>query len=403
MAAFGYNAIDAQGFELRGEIHAPDPDAAREQLRLRGLLAQNILEIPAEGEDSVRTVFKKIKPKSLQIFSRQFATMIEAGLNVVSALVILEEQTDDEALGAVILELRKDVEGGLLLSEAMIRHPKVFSRLYVSMVEAGEAAGILDIVLDRVAFQIEKQEAIRRRVKSAMVYPTMVLIFATLVLVGMLMFLVPVFVKIFASLNGQLPTLTAYVVQASDLIRGDWYILFPLLGATIFGVRKYKQTESGRQLWDRVKLRLPMKIGDVVLKVTMARFSRTLSTLVAAGVDIIQALEITGQSSGNWVIEEALSDVRIKVAEGVPIAQPLVDNPIFPPMVSQMVKIGEETGELEKMLGKIADFYEDEVDAAIQSLTSIVEPLMMILVGLMVGVIFIAMYLPMFKMLSLVK
>jgi type IV pilus assembly protein PilC len=192
-------------------------------------------------------------------------------------------------------------------------------------------------------------------------------------------------------------------VSASDLLRHKWFIIFPVIGGLIFGLRKYKRTESGRKKWDQIKLKIPMKIGQVVLKVTMARFSRTLSTLVSAGVDIIQALEITGQTAGNWVIEEALSDVRAKVHEGVPIAQPLVDNPIFPPMVSQMVKIGEETGELEKMLGKIADFYEDEVDAAIQSLTSIVEPLMMIMVGCMVGVIVIAMYLPMFKMLSLVK
>jgi type IV pilus assembly protein PilC len=303
----------------------------------------------------------------------------------------------------VVKELRADVEGGLLLSQAMHRHPKIFDRLFVSMVEAGEAAGILDEVLDRVAYQIEKSTQIKRRVKGAMLYPTMVLVFATLVLTGLLMFLVPVFVKIFGQLGGQLPTLTQYVVSASDVLRTKYYIIFPALGLLIFGLRKYKKTESGRQKWDRIKLKIPMKIGQVVLKVTMARFSRTLSTLVAAGVDIIQALEITGQSSGNWVIEEALGDVRTKVSEGVPIAQPLVDNPIFPPMVSQMVKIGEETGELEKMLGKIADFYEDEVDAAIQSLTSIVEPLMMILVGLMVGVIVIAMYLPMFKMLSLVK
>ncbi|TML68416.1 MAG: type II secretion system F family protein, partial [Actinobacteria bacterium] len=191
--------------------------------------------------------------------------------------------------------------------------------------------------------------------------------------------------------------------QASNIIRGDWYILFPVLGATIYGVRRYKRTDAGRQLWDRLLLKVPMKIGDVVLKVTMARFSRTLSTLVAAGVDIIKALEITGQTAGNWVVEDALAGVRARVHEGVPIAQPLIENDIFPPMVSQMVKIGEETGELEKMLGKIADFYEDEVDASIQSLTSIVEPIMMILVGLMVGVIIIAMYLPMFKMLTLVK
>jgi type IV pilus assembly protein PilC len=403
MAAYGYSAIDAQGIELRGEIHAPDLDAAREQLRLRGLLAQYLHEMPAEGEEGVRTVFKKVKPKSLQIFSRQFATMIDAGLSVVSALVILEEQTDDKYLSAVLTELRADVEGGLLLSQAMSRHPKIFNRLYIAMVEAGEAAGILDQVLDRVAFQIEKDTQIRRRVKGAMMYPTMVLIFATLVLIGLLMFLVPVFVKIFAQLNGELPTLTQWVVAASDQLRSHWYIIFPVIFASIWGVRRFKKTEAGRQLWDRIKLRIPMKIGDVVLKVTMARFSRTLSTLVAAGVDIIKALEITGQTAGNWVIEEALAGVRQKVHQGVPIAQPLIENPVFPPMVSQMVKIGEETGELEKMLGKIADFYEDEVDTAISSLTAIIEPLMMIGVGAMVGVIIISMYLPMFKLLSLVK
>ena len=402
MASFAYTAINAEGLELLGEVNAPDLSAAREQLRLRGLLAQDLREKRASGEEGVRTTFKKIKPKSLQIFSRQFATMIEAGLNVVSALVILEEQTDDRYLAVVIAELRADVEGGLLLSQAMGRHPKVFSRLYVSMVEAGEAAGILDQVLDRVAFQIEKETQIKRRVKGAMIYPTMVLIFATLVLIGMLMFLVPVFVNIFAQLGGQLPTLTQWVVNASNLLRDKYYVIFPALGLVILGIRKYKKTESGRQLWDRIKLKIPMKIGQVVLKVTMARFSRTLSTLVAAGVDIIKALEITGSTSGNWVVEEALAEVRAKVHEGVPIATPLVDNPVFPPMVAQMVKIGEETGELEKMLGKIADFYEDEVDASIQSLTSIVEPIMMLLVGLMVGVIIIAMYLPMFKMLSLI-
>ena len=403
MAAFTYSAINASGLELSGELHAPDLAGAREQLRIRGLLANRLDELPASGEEGAKNVFKKVKPKTLQIFSRQFATMIEAGLNIVAALVILEQQTDDLYFATVVKELRADVEGGLLLSQAMQRHPKIFDRLFVSMVQAGEAAGILDEVLDRVAYQIEKSTQIKRRVKGAMLYPTMVLVFATLVLTGLLMFLVPVFVKIFGQLGGQLPTLTQYVVDVSDVLRQKYYIIFPVLGALIFGLRKYKKTEAGRKKWDQVKLKIPMKIGSVVLKVTMARFSRTLSTLIAAGVDIIQALEITGQSSGNWVIEQALSDVRAKVGEGVPIAQPLVDNPIFPPMVSQMVKIGEETGELEKMLGKVADFYEDEVDAAIQSLTSIVEPLMMILVGLMVGVIVIAMYLPMFKMLSLVK
>jgi type IV pilus assembly protein PilC len=403
MATFAYTAINAQGLEANGEISAPDFGAAREQLRVRGLLASMLEELPASGEDSVRTVFKKIKPKSLQIFSRQFATMIEAGLNVVSALVILEEQTDDKYLAIVIKELRADVEGGLLLSQALQRHPKVFSRLYVSMVEAGEAAGILDQVLDRVAFQIEKETQIKRRVKGAMIYPTMVLIFATLVLIGMLMFLVPIFVKIFAQLGGELPTLTQWVVAVSNVLRAWWFIIIPGMIGAVFAFKRWKKSESGRKLWDRFKLKIPMKIGDVVLKVTMARFSRTLSTLVAAGVDIIKALEITGQTAGNWVVEEALANVRVRVHEGVPIAQPLLENEVFPPMVSQMVKIGEETGELEKMLSKIADFYEDEVDASVQSLTSIIEPLMMIAVGLMVGVIIISMYLPMFKMLTLMK
>ncbi len=403
MAAYAYNAINATGLVQSGEIHAPTLDAAREQLRVRGLLAEKIEELPASGEDSARTVFKKIDPKSLQIFSRQFATMIEAGLNVVGALVILEQQTDDAYLAAVIRELRADVEGGLLLSQAMGRHPKVFNRLFVSMVEAGEAAGILDQVLDRVAFQIERETKIKRRVKGAMMYPMMVLTFATLVLIGMLLFLVPVFTKIFTDLNGELPMLTRIVVTASDFLKANFYFIIPAWALTIFGFLRWKKSEPGRKIWDRFKLKVPMKIGDVVLKVTMARFSRTLGTLVAAGVDIIRALEITGQTAGNWVVEDALTTVRARVHEGVPIAQPLVENDVFPPMVAQMVKVGEETGELDKMLGKIADFYEEEVDAAIQALTSIIEPLMMIGVGIMVGVIIISMYLPMFKMLTLVK
>jgi type IV pilus assembly protein PilC len=403
MAAYAYTAINAQGFRTDGEIHAPTPDAAREQLRIRGLLAEMLEELPSAGDDSYKTAFKKIKPKSLQIFSRQFATMIEAGLSVVAALVILEDQTDDRYFALIIRELRADVEGGLLLSQAMERHPKIFERLFISMVEAGEAAGILDQVLDRMAFQIERQTKLKSRVKGAMMYPTMVLIFASLVLTGMLLFLVPFFTKIFATLGGQLPTLTLYVVAVSNFMKQDWYVI---LGLAIFGpmgFKRWKKTEHGKRNWDRFKLKLPMKIGDVVLKVTMARFSRTFSTLVAAGVDIIRSIEITASTAGNWVVESALLDAKNKVHEGVPISQPLVENPVFPPMVSQMIKVGEETGELDKMLGKIADFYEEEVDAAISTLTSIIEPLMMIGVGLMVGVIIIAMYMPMFKMLSLVK
>src|SRR5436305_8738735 len=250
MASFSYSAINAQGAEMSGEIIAPDLAGAREQLRLKGLLAESLREISGSGgEKSGPKLGGKVKPKSLQVFSRQFATMIEAGLNVVGSLVILEEQTDDPALAGVVRQLRSDVEGGLLLSEAMLKHPRVFSRLYVAMVEAGEAAGILDIVLDRVAFQIEKQEAIRRKIKSAMVYPTMVIIFATLVLIGMLMFLVPVFVKIFASLNGQLPTLTAYVVTVSNLLRKRPSIIL-LIPASIWAFFRWKKSEGGRKKWD---------------------------------------------------------------------------------------------------------------------------------------------------------
>jgi len=402
MAGFAYTAISIEGLETVGEIHAPDLEAAREQLRIRGLLAQHLRELPASGEDGLHTAFKKIKPRSMQIFSRQFATMIEAGLNIVASLVILEEQTDDKYLAEVIGELRADVEGGLLLSQAMARHPKVFSDLYVSMVQAGEASGMLDNVLDRVADQIEKETKLKRRVKGAMVYPTVVFTFATLVLIAMLMFIVPIFAKIFTELHGQLPTLTRGVLFASGVLRHQWYIVFPAIGLLIWGGLRYKRTDSGRQKWDRFKLAIPLKIGEVVLKVTMARLLRTLATLVAAGVDIIKALDIAGATAGNWLVERAMAEVRVKVQEGIPIAEPLTADPLFPPMVSQMVRIGEETGELEKMLSKIADFYEDEVDSAIQSLTSIIEPLMMIGVGMMVGIIIISMYLPMFKMMQLI-
>jgi type IV pilus assembly protein PilC len=340
MAGFAYSAISIDGLETVGEIHAPDLEAAREQLRIRGLLAHSLRELPASGEDNLRTAFKKIKPRSMQIFSRQFATMIEAGLNIVAALVILEEQTDDVYLAEIIAELRADVEGGLLLSQAMARHPKVFNVLYVSMVQAGEASGMLDHVLDRVAEQIEKEAKIKRRVKGAMVYPTVVFTFASLVLVAMLMFIVPIFAKIFTDLGGQLPFLTRIVVHASNLLRDQWYIVFPLIGLTIWGALRYKRTESGRQVWDRFKLRFPLRIGETVLKVTMARLLRTLATLVAAGVDIIKALEIAGSTAGNYLVEQSLAEVRVKVQEGIPIAEPLTNDPLFPPMVSQMVKIG---------------------------------------------------------------
>jgi type IV pilus assembly protein PilC len=403
MAAFTYDAINAQGIELSGEIHAPDLTAAREQLQARGLLPQSLSERSASGERGARTAFKKVKPKNLQVFSRQLATMIEAGVSVVAALVTLEEQTDDKYLREVIAEIRSDVEGGMVLSKAFARHPKVFNRLYVSMIEAGESSGTLDKVLDRAATQIEKENKLRRRVKGAMVYPAVVITFASLVLTFMLMFIVPVFANIFEDLNGELPKPTQFVMGMSNVMRHWWFIIFPLLIGLVFAFRRWKQTESGRQIWDRFKLKIPMKIGAVVHKVALARVSRTLATLIAAGVDIIKALEITGATSGNWVVEQSLENVKNRVHEGAPISQPLSEDPTFPAMVGHMVKVGEETGELDKMLGKVADFYEDEVDTAIQSLTSIIEPLLMIGVGAMVGLIVISMYMPMFKMLTLIK
>jgi type IV pilus assembly protein PilC len=402
MASYAYTAINASGLELDGEVNAPDAGAAREALRQRGLVALSLDERAAASQ-GLGLAVKKVKPKSLQVFSRQFATMIEAGLNVVTALVILEEQTEDKKLAKVVTELRADVEGGLLLSQAMARHPRVFSRLFISMVEAGEAAGILDVVLDRVAFQIEKETRIKRRVKGAMMYPLMVMGFATLVLVGMLMFLVPIFVDIFAELGGDLPMLTQIVVNLSDILRGYYFIVFPVMGAMIYGFFRLKKTDRGRRVWDAFRMRIPFGVGAIVVKVGMARFSRTLSTLVAAGVDIIRSLEITGSTAGNSLIEDATAVVRERVHQGVPIAIPLEDEKIFPPMVSQMVRVGEETGELEKMLAKIADFYEDEVDSSIATLTSVIEPLMMIGVGMVVGVIIISMYMPMFKLLTLIQ
>jgi type IV pilus assembly protein PilC len=387
---------------MSGVIHAPDLSTARDQLQLRGLLAQSLRERSATGERGA-TRFKKVKPKSLQVFARQFATMIAAGVSVVTALVTLEEQTDDKYLAEVIADVRSDVEGGVILSKALARHPKVFSRLFVAMVESGESSGTLDAVLDRVAVQIEKETQIKRRVKGAMIYPAVVLTFASLVLTFMLLFIIPVFVKVFDQLHGNLPMLTQIVMQASYALRHWWFVIFPAIAGLIFAFRRLKQTEQGRQLWDRFKLRIPMHIGEVVHKIALARFSRTLSTLISSGVDIIKALEITGATAGNWVVEQSLAQIKTRVHEGVPISQPLQEDPVFPPMVGQMVKIGEETGELDGMLGKVADFYEDEVDTSIQSLTSIIEPLLIICVGAMVGTIVISMYLPMFKMLTLIK
>src|SRR5436190_7879204 len=287
MAAITYEAINAQGFELSGEVHAPDLASAREQLQARGLLPQELIERAATGEISTRTAFKKVKPKALQVFTRQLATMIDAGVSVVAALVTLEAQTEDKYLSEVIAEVRAEVEAGMVLSAAFAQHPKVFNRLFVAMVEAGESSGTLDEVLDRIAVQIEKENQIKRRVKGAMVYPIVVLTFACLVLTFMLIFVIPIFAKVFADFHGTLPAPTRLVMGASSALRHWWFLIIPGIAVTVYGVRRLKRTQAGRERWDRFRLRIPLRIGAVVRKVALARVSRTLSTLVSAGVDII--------------------------------------------------------------------------------------------------------------------
>src|SRR6478609_2906412 len=266
MAAFAYDAINSQGLDISGVIHAPDVSAAREQLQMRGLLPHSLSERTAAGAGRAAGAFKKVKAKSLQVFARQFATMIGAGVSVVQALVTLEEQTDDKYLREVIADVRSEVEGGVILSKALGQHPKVFNRLFVAMVEAGESSGTLDTVLDRVATQIEKETQIKRRVKGAMIYPAVVITFACLVLTFMLLFIIPVFVNVFDQLNGELPKPTQIVMQMSNALRHWWFIIFPAIGAMIFAFRRWKRTERGRKVWDRFKLRIPMRIGDVVHK-----------------------------------------------------------------------------------------------------------------------------------------
>ena len=312
-------------------------------------------------------------------------------------------QTDDPALAATLSAVKKDVEGGQFLSVAMQRHPRVFNELFISMVEAGEASGVLDGTLDRVAHQLEKEMQIRRRVKGALMYPLVVLSFALLILVGLLLFLVPVFTKVFADLGGELPYLTQLVVAASDFMRNYYFIIFPALAIGIFGLRRYIATPGGRYRFDALKLKAPIGIGGVVQKVAIARLSRTLSTLIEAGVDIIQALDIAGDTSGNRIVAEATDNVKERIRKGERFRAAMVDESAYPPMVAHMVGVGEETSEMGDMLSKVADFYEDEVDASIQSLTSVIEPIMMIAIGLVVGVIIIAMYLPMFEVLTLIQ
>lgn len=403
MATFTYKARDRRGGVLQDQIEAEDTRAVASTLRQQGLLVIDIKE-QGVGQKDILEPFKKVKLDEVVIFTRQFATMINAGLPIVRSLYILGEQTTNKKLTDTVVQVRKDVEAGLALSESLAKHPKVFNRLYVEMVRAGEIGGILDEVLLRIASQLEKDQELRRKVKSAMTYPTVVLILAVVAAAFMLVFIVPIFAKMFKDLGGTLPLPTRIAMGLSSLLTGPLGILVAaaLIGGAVFFLR-WKETEQGRKVWGRVILKLPAKIGEVVQKVALARFARTLGTLSAAGVPILQALEITATSSGNWVIEQALLKSRDSIREGIPIYRPLESEPVFPPMVTRMIAVGEETGDIDGMLSKIAEFYESEVDATVKALTSIIEPLMIVVVGGIVGGIIVAMYLPMFKIFDLIK
>jgi type IV pilus assembly protein PilC len=404
VAVYTYKALDRQsGQILEDQMEGANTTAVALTLRHQGMLVIDVKEQSNLSEKDILAPFKKVRLRDLVIFSRQFATLINAGLPLVRALYVLSEQTDKKKLKETIDAVGRDIEAGMDLSEALEQHPKVFNRLYVEMVRAGEIGGMLDGVLLRIADQLEKEADLRRKVISAMIYPLFVMGFAFLTLAILLIFIVPVFAGLFEDLGGELPLLTRIVIGASNILTSLWGILVYLaLGAAFFVFLRWKKTESGRKVWGRISLRLPLKIGNVVQKVALARFARTLGTLSAAGVPILQALEITATSSGNWVVERAVLKSRDAIREGIPLYKPLEGESVFPPMVTRMIAVGEETGDIDGMLAKIGEFYESEVDAAVKALTSIMEPAMIIVVGAIVGVIIIAMYLPMFKIYELI-
>jgi type IV pilus assembly protein PilC len=395
MATFVFKAMDLAGVPARGQVDAQSKQDVAEQLKERGLIVIDIAHKYRSKELNLE-LFARVKPKDLAVASRQLATMVTSGMTILGALHVLETQTESKLLKETLAAVRQDVEAGLLFSDALARHPKVFSPLYVSMVKAGESGGVLEDCLLRTADQLEKDASLRRQVRAATIYPTLVIVVALGVLLGLVAFLIPVFVNVFKQFPGKLPTLTAFMVGFSHLLTKQWYILVLVVGLLVWGFLYTKKSKWGRPKWDAFKLRIPMKIGDVVQKVAIARWARTFSSLVAAGVPILESIEITGKTAGNAVIEESMAAVTASVKSGGTISEPLIHAKVFPAMVSHMIGVGEETGALDSMLAKIADFYEDEVAAAIKALTSILEPAMIIIVGGIVGVIVISMYLPLF-------
>ena len=398
MATFAFKAVDLAGVPTRGELDGEDKQTVASQLRAKGLIVLDIEESKTTDIGDYVGRFKRIKQQELTIATRQLATMISSGMSLLRALYVLEEQARSDKFRGAITQVRMDVEAGIALSDALGRHPDIFNDLYIAMVAAGEIGGILEETLDRVADQLEKDDSLRRQVKAAMLYPMLISSFALIVLLALVTFLVPVFEKVFKQFHGTMPSITKFTIAFSHLVTRQWYLLIVFAVGVVFGFRKWKRSERGREQWDRFKLKIPWKIGDLVQKVCLARFSRTYSALIGAGVPMLQAIEITGKTSGNRVIEKAMYAVGESVRAGGSLTTPMRAEPAaFPIMVTQMIGVGEETGALETMLAKIADFYEDEVAAGLKALTSILEPVMIIVVGMIVGFIVVSMYMPMFK------
>jgi type IV pilus assembly protein PilC len=402
VAVWTYKAVDGMGVPSKGELKAASRDAVTEQLQAQGLKVMELREKKGALQADI-TLFKRVKAAELTVMTRQLATMITSGMTLLRAFYVLEDQIQNPMLRDTVGSVREDIESGLAFSDALAKHPKVFNPLYVAMVRAGETGGVLEASLDRISDQLEKDDQLRRQVKGAMAYPVVVLSFALMVLIGLIAFIVPVFVGVFKDFGGDLPLITKVTVQASNVVTGQWYILLALAIGGVVGFKKWRTSSWGRPQWDRIRLKFPFKIGVTVQKIALARWSRTFAALYSAGVPIMQAIEITGQTAGNSVVEKAMADVIESVKSGGSIADPLKEAPIFPSMVAQMIAVGEETGNLDAMLSKVADFYEDEVAAAVKALTSILEPVMIMLVGGIVGFIVIAMYMPMFKVYDAIK
>lgn len=402
---FTYKVRDRQGKLVEGQLDADNAQLVVSKLRSMGYVP---IEIQAAGKQTLSRDLKipglsdRIKLKDVAVFSRQFATMINAGLSLLRSLYILAEQTESKPLAEVANQVRMDVERGSSLSAALARHPKAFNRLYVAMVRAGEIGGVLDSVLLRLADTIEKQVELRRKVKSAMTYPAVVAVLVLVILTAMLLFIIPMFEDLYKELGGSLPLPTQVLINISAFARKIWYLIFVAEIAAVFFFRKWINSEEGRKRWDAIKLKVPV-FGGLVRKTALARFSRTLSALVRSGVPILESLDIVAETSGNHVVAEATRDTQAAVKRGEPLARKLEDHPVFPPMVVQMMAVGEETGALDEMLDKIADFYDQEVEATVDALTSLIEPLLIVVMGVCVGGMVIALYMPMFNIIKLIK